>query len=57
MGACICDKGKGVDSTGHCVQAECPSLRGGAVFRDPKTGQCKECSPGSKPTKAGTCVR
>jgi hypothetical protein len=57
MGACICAKGKGVDSTGHCVYQPCPKgEHGGSVFRDPSSGQCMECKPGTKPTPDGKCV-
>jgi hypothetical protein len=55
MGACICDQGKGVDATGHCVFTQCPSAHGGATFRDPNTGQCMECRAGTRPTKDGHC--
>jgi hypothetical protein len=55
MGACICEGRKIVDETGHCVDADCPSRHGGATFRDPQTGQCMECRPGTKATKDGHC--
>jgi hypothetical protein len=58
MGACICDKGKTADATGHCVYPPCPkSTSGGTAFRDEATGQCKECRAGTKPTKDGRCER
>ncbi len=58
MGACICDKGKGVDATGHCVFMPCPKTEsGGIVFRDETTGQCMECRPGTKPSADGKCQR
>lgn len=56
MGACICDKGKTVDETGHCVYPPCPkSSTGGTAFRDESTGQCMECPGGTRPTKDGKC--
>ncbi|HTB77945.1 MAG TPA: hypothetical protein VK762_32090 [Polyangiaceae bacterium] len=55
MGVCICDKGKSADATGHCVYTQCPSEHGGGTFRDPSTGQCMECRPGTRPTKDGHC--
>jgi hypothetical protein len=58
MGACICDKGKTADATGHCVYPPCPkSTTGGTPFRDGTTGQCMECRAGTKPTKDGRCER
>jgi hypothetical protein len=57
MGVCICDKGKSADATGHCVYTQCPSEHGGATFRDPSTGQCMECRPGTRATKDGHCER
>jgi hypothetical protein len=58
MGACICSKGKSADSTGHCVfMATCQKSRsGGTAFRDEKTGQCRECRPGTTPTPDGHCA-
>jgi len=48
MGACICPHGKSVDETGHCVFARCPEgSTGGTVFRNPTTGDCMECRPGT----------
>jgi hypothetical protein len=55
MGACICGSGQAVDETGHCVDVACPSVHGGATFRDPKSGDCMECRPGTRPTKDGHC--
>lgn len=55
MGACICESGQAVDETGHCVDVPCPSTHGGVTFRDPKTHECMECRPGTKPTKDGHC--
>ncbi len=58
MGACICDKGKSVDATGHCVYSPCPkSTTGGTSFRDETTGQCMECRAGMRPTMDGRCER
>jgi hypothetical protein len=55
MGTCLCPKGKGADSTGHCVFMPCPSSEtGGTVFRD-ESGQCMECRPGTKPVGNGKC--
>jgi hypothetical protein len=56
MGVCVCERGKGADETGHCVDMPCPSAHGGTTFRDPKTGDCLECRPGLTPTKDGHCV-
>jgi hypothetical protein len=56
MGACICDTGKSADATGHCILVPCPRTAEGRVsFRDPATGQCKECRSGLKPTADGKC--
>ena len=58
MGACICSKGKGVDSTGHCVFMPCPkSTTGTVVFRSESTGQCMECKPGKVQCGDGCCSR